>query len=232
MGLRMRASTPSGGASISSRSTATCSAAARYSTRQISTPRSPASMNCTRRRGDWKTRQAKRAERYSAHFAARDWDALAKILADDISIDDRRRVVNAGIRHGRDAEIANLRATADVGFMYITSAVIAARGERLILTRTVGPRSRVRGVPVGCAQRRRNQLRQSDRGDRHFRPRRLRCRHRRARRPLPRRRSGRLRAHMVGDRGWPRRAQPARATADHAGLRQHRPPPGGSVRAR
>ena len=35
-------------------------------------------------------------ERYLAHFAARDWDALAKVLADDISTDDRRRVVNAG----------------------------------------------------------------------------------------------------------------------------------------
>ena len=77
-------------------------------------------------------------ERYSAHFAARDWDALAKVLADDISIDDRRRVVNAGTRHGRDAEIANLRATADAGFIYITSVVIAARGKRLILTRTAG----------------------------------------------------------------------------------------------
>ena len=31
-------------------------------------------------------------ERYMAHFAARDWDALAMVLADDISIDDRRRV--------------------------------------------------------------------------------------------------------------------------------------------
>ncbi len=77
-------------------------------------------------------------ERYSAHFAARDWDALAKLLADDISVDDRRPVVNAGTRHGRDAEIANLRATADAGFMYITSVIIAARGERLILTRTAG----------------------------------------------------------------------------------------------
>ena len=47
------------------------------------------------------------AERFLAHFAARDWDAMAEILADDISIDDRRRVVNAGIRHGRDAEIAD-----------------------------------------------------------------------------------------------------------------------------
>ena len=44
-------------------------------------------------------------QRYLAHFAARDWDAMAGILADDIFSDDRRRVVNAGVRHGRDAEI-------------------------------------------------------------------------------------------------------------------------------
>ena len=77
-------------------------------------------------------------DRYMAHFAARDWDALAMVLADDISIDDRRRVVNAGIKHGRDAEIANLRATAGAGFTYMTCVVIAARGERLILTRASG----------------------------------------------------------------------------------------------
>jgi DNA-binding SARP family transcriptional activator len=75
-------------------------------------------------------------ERYLAHFAARDWDALAKVLADDIFTDDHRRVVNAGIRHGRDAEIANLRAIADTGLgTYVTSVLIAARGERLILAR-------------------------------------------------------------------------------------------------
>src|SRR6516165_9584942 len=74
-------------------------------------------------------------ERYLTHFAARDWDALAKVLADDISADDRRRVANAGIRHGRAAEIASLRAIADVSFKYMTSVIIAARGERLILVR-------------------------------------------------------------------------------------------------
>ena len=47
-------------------------------------------------------------ERFLAHFAARDWDAMAELLADDISTDDRRRVVNAGIRRGRDAEIGEL----------------------------------------------------------------------------------------------------------------------------
>ena len=43
-----------------------------------------------------------------------DWDAMAEILADDFSNDDRRRVVSAGIRHGRDAEIANMRAIAEL----------------------------------------------------------------------------------------------------------------------
>ena len=47
-------------------------------------------------------------ERFRAYFAARDWDAMAEMLADDISNDDRRRVVNAGVRHGRDAEIDEL----------------------------------------------------------------------------------------------------------------------------
>src|SRR6202012_3447575 len=75
-------------------------------------------------------------ERSSAHFAARDWDALAKVVADDIVTDDRRRVANAGIRHGRDADIANLQATTDAGFTYMAPVVIAARGERLILART------------------------------------------------------------------------------------------------
>ncbi len=74
-------------------------------------------------------------ERYFAYFAARDWVALTKVLADDITNDDRRRVANSGVRHGRDAEIASLRAVADAGYTYMTSVVIAARGERLILAR-------------------------------------------------------------------------------------------------
>ena len=60
---------------------------------------------------------------------------MAEILADDISTDDRRRVVNAGIRHGRDAEIADMRAIADIGITNMTSTVIATRGERLTLSR-------------------------------------------------------------------------------------------------
>ena len=49
-------------------------------------------------------------ERFRAHFAARDWDAMAETMADDFSTHDRRRVVNAGVRNGRAAQIANMRA--------------------------------------------------------------------------------------------------------------------------
>jgi len=73
-------------------------------------------------------------DRYAAHFANRDWDAMAEILADDIVTDDRRRVVNAGIRHGRDVQIADMRAAAEVGSGHISLSVIATRGQRLALS--------------------------------------------------------------------------------------------------
>ena len=72
-------------------------------------------------------------QRSLTYFAARDWDAMAESLADDISTDDRRHVVNAGVRRGRKAEIASMRAVADVGVTNITSTVIAIRGGRLAL---------------------------------------------------------------------------------------------------
>src|SRR5262249_203251 len=75
------------------------------------------------------------AERIGANFAARDWTARAELLADDCSIDDRRRVVNAGNQHGRDADIANARAIADLGVVNVALTVIATRGERLALSR-------------------------------------------------------------------------------------------------
>ncbi|OBG40167.1 BTAD domain-containing putative transcriptional regulator [Mycobacterium sp. E3198] len=74
-------------------------------------------------------------ERIGAYFATRDWGAMAELFADDICTDDRRRVVGAGIRHGRDAEIAGMKATADVGTKNITGTVLATRGERLSLGR-------------------------------------------------------------------------------------------------
>src|ERR1700761_2830842 len=76
------------------------------------------------------------AERLSAHISARDWDALAQDFADDYCLDDRRRVVNAGVMHGRDAGAENTRVAAEVGLLTsFTSTIIASRGERLTLER-------------------------------------------------------------------------------------------------
>ena len=75
-------------------------------------------------------------ERFMAHYEARDWNAIAETLPDDHYLDDRRRVVNAGIRHGRDAEIANMQTAAGVGTRNVTSVVIATRGTRLALSRS------------------------------------------------------------------------------------------------
>ena len=74
-------------------------------------------------------------ERLMARWVARDWDAVAEMLADDVFNDDRRRVVNAGLRQGRDATIESMRASAAFGLSTVTSSVIATRGERLALSR-------------------------------------------------------------------------------------------------
>ena len=73
--------------------------------------------------------------RFIACVNARDWDAIASILADDHYSDDRRRVTGAGIRLGRDADIENARVVADLGAK-LTVEVIATRGDHLVLTRT------------------------------------------------------------------------------------------------
>src|SRR5262249_26469947 len=75
-------------------------------------------------------------ERFRTYFAARDWSAMAELLTADTAVDDHRPVVNAEIRRGRDVEIANMRAFADIGVTTSTARVIATRGERLVLCRT------------------------------------------------------------------------------------------------
>ena len=66
---------------------------------------------------------------------------MTQITAEDVSVDDRRRVVNAGILHGRDANIKDAQATVGVGFTMTMLDVLATRGERLALTgiRVSGP---------------------------------------------------------------------------------------------
>jgi DNA-binding SARP family transcriptional activator len=74
-------------------------------------------------------------QRFWSYFPARDWDAMADILTDHFSLDDRRQALNAGIRQGRAAEIENLKVMADVGVVNMRSTTIATRGERLALRR-------------------------------------------------------------------------------------------------
>ena len=52
------------------------------------------------------------AERFREHFAAGSWNAMAARVADDFSTDDRRRLVGAAVRTGREAQIMNMRAIA------------------------------------------------------------------------------------------------------------------------
>ena len=59
---------------------------------------------------------------------------MTQITAEDVSVDDRRRVVNAGILHGRDANIKDAQATVGVGFTMTMLGILATRGARLALT--------------------------------------------------------------------------------------------------
>lgn len=90
-------------------------------------------------------------ERYNAHFVARDWDAMADMIADDICTHDRRRVVSGEVLRGRAAQTASMRAAADVGVKYVDAAVVAIRGDRLALIRarvSGGPRDDAFGIDI------------------------------------------------------------------------------------
>ena len=73
-------------------------------------------------------------ERFKTCFAERDWSSITEMVADNILSEDHRRVVNSGLRHGRDALIAELSALAEVGIETVTSDVIATRGAQLVLS--------------------------------------------------------------------------------------------------
>ena len=67
--------------------------------------------------------------RLRAAFVDRDWDALAELVADDLYNEDRRRVVNGGIRYGRDSMLEDMRAAASMGIEEFATTEIAIRGE-------------------------------------------------------------------------------------------------------
>ena len=150
------------------------------------------------------------------------------LLADDISTDDRRRVVNAGVRRGRDAEIANMRAIADIGVTNMTSTVIATRGERLVLIASRFSGRDKQPEAFGTEVLDVVEIDADDRiaAVRRVRPRRFRRRLRGARRAISRRRSGRPRAHVVGRRAGLRRVNRHELPATTPDC-EHRPPASG-----
>lgn len=75
------------------------------------------------------------ADRFLAHFASRQWDAMADMLADGFDGDDRRPVIGSGIRPGRDQQIADLQVIAELWSAQATSTIIATRGSHLALMR-------------------------------------------------------------------------------------------------
>ncbi len=87
--------------------------------------------------------------RYWNCFAARDWNTIAEILAEEFCIADHRRVLNAGVLHGRDVQIRNMKAIAEIG-ANITSTVIATRGQRLALARVCSSNSDLRHGEFGA----------------------------------------------------------------------------------
>ena len=75
------------------------------------------------------------AERYWKYFGARQWDAMAEIIANNFVSDDRRRVVGAGSQHGPEAAMEDIRVIADIWLKNVATTVIAIRGQRLALMR-------------------------------------------------------------------------------------------------
>ena len=72
---------------------------------------------------------------------------MSQVTAENVCVDDRRRVVNAGVLHGRDATVKDTQATVDVGFAMTIVGSLATRGERLALIRV-----RVSGHDPGAIQ--------------------------------------------------------------------------------
>ena len=120
----------------------------RYSTRQTWTPPSRGSDQLSRpRHRSCKTPPRALSERLYSYVAAGDWHAVAQITAENVSVDDRRLAVNAGILHGREANIKDAQATVDVGFVMTMVGALATRGRRLALIRV-----RVSGRDPGAIQ--------------------------------------------------------------------------------
>jgi hypothetical protein len=75
-------------------------------------------------------------DRLNALFTVRRWHEIGELFADNVRLEDRRR----GLRNesnDRATAVAAIRAIADIGTKGLTSEVLAIRGERLALVRTL-----------------------------------------------------------------------------------------------
>ena len=209
MGPRKRASTPSGERSTSHRRRRPDQPLRIFDEADLDAALAGSTSSAVRRRG-WRTRQAEQNERYRTYFAARDWNAMAAILADDVVTDDRRRVVNAGVRQAEMPKSRTCETLADIGDRQHYD-VDRHRDPRA----APRPQSSPRLGPPSSRPKRSTSSRSmptSGSSARRVRRRRHRRRLRGTRRPVPRRRSGRPRAHMVGHRRGLHRVQPARTS--------------------
>ena len=60
---------------------------------------------------------------------------MTEILADDVSSDDRRRVVNVGSERAGMPMIAEISGFVEIGVTTVASDIIATRGRHLVLSR-------------------------------------------------------------------------------------------------
>ncbi|WNG95531.1 BTAD domain-containing putative transcriptional regulator [Mycobacterium sp. ITM-2016-00318] len=73
-------------------------------------------------------------DRFQASFAAQNWSGMTDMLTVDHYSDDRRPIIGAGIRRGRESQIEDLQGMSAESWT-LTPDVIAIRGERLLLYR-------------------------------------------------------------------------------------------------
>src|SRR5205814_346123 len=70
---------------------------------------------------------------FNTYFAERRWEDAAALWADDVKVEDRRRILRREDTYDRATGVAEIRAMADLGVASKTSDIVAIRGDRLAL---------------------------------------------------------------------------------------------------
>ena len=208
----------------------TRSTAAKSSTRQTSTPRSRGSTSSVGRRLQLENAATRAWARLADAFNRRDWTVHLALTAADGRYEDRRKGLHD---KGIARDVWQTVFDAPKGWR-LEMEPVAIRGSRLGLTRGRFRDTDYADRPITVEYLTVTGVGDDDLMRRHrdLRSRRHRRRLRGTRRPVPRRRSGRPRAHVVGRQGGLCRVQSTRASRDDAGLGEHRPPARDGIRAR